>query len=251
MTDPAPPAASPRILYEDERLLGLEKPSGWNVFGPGSLATWLLAERPALAEVGPAEAPAIAHRLDRETSGLLLAAKDALALRALRARLSGGGCRKVYLATVEGRLAEACTLEAPLGGRYRRSARVRVAGAGQKLRGVRPARTVIEPLALSDAASLCRVSIGAGMRHQIRAHLAHLGHPLWGDRLYGSQRTWPEKAPGFLLHAWTLEVSHPSTGTALCLVCPAPASWSALLATLGLPPPPCGEPAVTPAAGGA
>ncbi|HOX43683.1 MAG TPA: RluA family pseudouridine synthase [Myxococcota bacterium] len=238
MNAPARPAAAPRILYEDELLLGLEKPTGWNVFGQASLAAWLLAVRPDLAGVGPAEAPAIAHRLDRETSGLMLAAKDREGLRALRAQLSGQGCRKGYLAVLEGRLEGTQVIETPLGGRYRRSARVSVAAPGRRLRGVRPARTELEPLCPGEEASLCLARIGAGMRHQIRAHLAHLGHPLWGDRLYGSRRAWPAGAPGFLLHAWTLELTHPGSGAPLRLACPAPESWRELLATLSLPSPP-------------
>jgi len=229
-------SAAPRILFEDAHLLALEKPAGWNTFGADSLAAWLLAARPALARVGPAAAPALAHRLDRETSGLLLAAKDAASLRALRAQLSGGACRKTYLAVVEGLLAAPAVVEAPLGGRYRRSARVHVARPGHRLRGVRPARSEIAPLASTAAASLCLVHIGAGMRHQIRAHLAHLGHPLWGDALYGGARGWPDPGPAFLLHALRVALAQPSTAAPLALACPPPAGWTARLEALGLPP---------------
>jgi 23S rRNA pseudouridine1911/1915/1917 synthase len=204
-----------------------------HVFGPDSVCAWLLGLEPELAEVGPAEAPAIAHRLDRGTSGLLMAGRTRAGYQALRQALSGGRCQKLYLAVVEGRLAGPAEVDAPLGGRHRRSARVQVARPGSRLRGVRPARSQVEPLALGDDVSLCRVEMWTGMRHQIRAHLAHLGHPLLGDRLYGARQALPDGLAGYLLHAWALGFEEPAAR----FQCPPPGRLLGALGALGLAPP--------------
>jgi len=196
-----PAVESPAILHRSEGLLGLAKPAGLDVFGPGSLADWLIALLPGLAEVGPADQPAIVHRLDRNTSGLILAATGQPEYDRLRRAFSDGRVDKHYLARVEGSLRGFERIAIPLGARYRRSRRVHVDLGRSDLRGVRPAVTEVQPLAEAGGYSLCRVRILTGVRHQIRAHLAHLGHPVVGDDLYGATRKPAGLAGRHFLHA--------------------------------------------------
>lgn len=203
MSDPGQAAGGdlPAIIETAKGLLGLSKPAGLNVFGSDSLAVWLIGQRPDLARVGPADQPAIAHRLDRATSGLMLAATDPGSYERLRQLFSAGRVDKWYLALVEGRLEDPVRIDLPLGSRYRRSRRVQVDLGRSGLRGVRPAVTQVDPIGCAQGLSLCRIRILTGLRHQIRAHLAHLGHPLAGDDLYGARIDLPGLTGRHFLHA--------------------------------------------------
>jgi 23S rRNA pseudouridine1911/1915/1917 synthase len=167
----------------------------------------------------------------------LLAAKTEEAYRRLREAFEKSEVEKEYLALVEGVLSGTAELDLPLGSRYRRSGKVRVQLPGRSLRGVRPARTRAEPLGASDDLTLCRVRIWTGVRHQIRAHLAHLGHPVVGDREYGARRKMARLGDRFFLHAWRIRLSHPLAGSPLEIACPLPDGLSRILEGLGLPPP--------------
>ncbi|HUU01151.1 MAG TPA: RluA family pseudouridine synthase [Myxococcota bacterium] len=217
----------------------VEKPAGLHVFPSGlgigdSVLTRLLAGRPDLAEIGEAGAPAFVHRLDRSTSGLLLAAKTQAAYGSLRDDFSSGKVHKEYLALVEGSLQGRVEMDVPLGARYRRSRRVSVCSEGRRLRGVRPARTIAEEIAQEAGLTLCRVETATGFRHQVRAHLAHLGHPLAGDRLYGATREIGGLEEHFFLHAWLIELRHPDDGRRLRLCSPLPPAKRSVLAHTGL-----------------
>lgn len=229
----------PAILHEDEQLLVLAKPAGMHVFpssgsAAASLSGWLIEQRPALAGVGPPGQPALVHRLDGGTSGLVLAAANSDSYSQLRQAFAGGQVEKVYLAVVQGRLDGRREIDLPLGGRYRRSRRVWVDNGSRRLRGVRPARTLVEALASNGQLTLCRVVIHSGARHQIRAHLAHLGHPLLSDTLYGGEPGWGRAAGGFLLHAWRLGFVHPGDGGRREITCPPGGDWQMLLDKAGL-----------------
>lgn len=232
----------PGILEERDDLLALAKPAGLDVFAAprgrtSSLAGWLVARRPALASVGDAQEPAIAHRIDRGTSGLVLAACSRESHRRLRAALSDGSCAKDYLALVEGAVEESFEIDMPLGARHRRSRKVQPAMAGHALRGVRPARTLVAPLGRAGGKTLCLVRLATGMRHQIRAHLALAGHPIAGDRLYGAG-PWTDAADGwFFLHAWRLQLGWASAGAPAGFLCPLPPARASCLERLGLAPP--------------
>ncbi len=208
MTEPdlAPQPGRPLLLAATPSYLAVFKPAGMHVFGRGSLAGWLLDQRPQLAGVGPAAQPALVHRLDRDTAGLMLAAASPGTYESLRRAFAEGAVDKRYLALVSGELERPALVDRPLGSRYRRSQRVSVAGGRQRLRGVRPAHTAIEPLGRSAGWTLCAVRIRTGMRHQIRAHLAHLGHPVAGDGLYGGAPLAGLEGRLFL-HAWRLELA--------------------------------------------
>lgn len=224
---------------EDDYLVVVDKPAGLHVFPSGSGSTdsvlnRLLPGRPGLAEIGDAAAPAFVHRLDRATSGLLLAAKTDKAYRVLRRAFKGGMIHKQYLALAEGSLRGEVEVNAALGGRYRRSRRVSVQTGSRRLRGVRPARSVVQEIAQASGLTLCRVATFTGFRHQVRAHLAHLGHPLAGDGLYGATLMVAGLEKQFFLHAWSMELKHPIDGRDLLLECRLPREKLEILARIGL-----------------
>ena len=135
-----PPPEALRILYEDDKILAVVKPAGLHVFPSRrgerqSLWSQLKKIRPGLDEVGDRSAPAFVHRLDRGTSGVLLAAKTNPVYQKLREAFDHGKVEKVYLALVEGVLPESVEVDMPIGSRYRRSAKVQVQLPGRRLRG--------------------------------------------------------------------------------------------------------------------
>jgi 23S rRNA pseudouridine1911/1915/1917 synthase len=229
----------PQILFEDDAVLAVVKPAGLHVFPSSrgeSQSFWsrLKEIRPGLGKVGDSSAPAFVHRLDRGTSGILLAAKTDLVYRKLRKAFEAGEIEKVYLALVEGELLESIEVDLPIGSRYRRSKKVQVQIPGRKLRGVRPARTVVEPLDSRDDLTLCRVEIHTGVRHQIRAHLSHLEHPVVGDSEYGASREMAGLGERTFLHAWQLRLPHPLSGSRLEIDCPLSEDLLQILDELGL-----------------
>jgi len=229
----------PQILYEDDDVLAVAKPACLHVFPQRrgeqqSLWSRLKACRPGLDGVGEPSAPAFVHRLDRGTSGVLLAAKSDPVYQRLRRAFDAGEIGKVYLALVEGVLPEPVEVDLPLGSRYRRSAKVQVQLPGRKLRGVRPARTEIEPLSSNDDLTLCRVKIFTGVRHQIRAHLGYLEHPVAGDREYGAVREIAGLQSRTFLHAWRIRLTHPLSGSDIEIACPLPGDLLQILNEFGL-----------------
>ncbi len=239
-----PPPESLTVLYEDGELLAVAKPAGLHVFPSRrgerrSVWSRLKQMRPGLDGVGDPATPAIVHRLDRGTSGVLLVAKDDPAYRRLREAFELGEVEKVYLALLEGEFERVLDVDLPLGSRYRRSGKVRVQLPGRKLRGVREARTTAEPLSTAGGLTLCRVKIQTGVRHQIRAHLSHLNHPVAGDREYGARRDFAYLADRFFLHAWQVRLPHPVSPKKLSVTCPPPEDLLEMLDDLGMNP---GEP---------
>ncbi len=218
----------PRILNEDSQMLCLAKPAGMHVFGEmGSLSAWLLERKPDLSGVGPSDQPAIAHRLDLQTSGVMLVGKTVESYMRLRQSFSTGEMRKDYLALVCGHLDKSTEVKAALGGRYRRSQRVWVDDGSKKLRGLQAAHTHVEPLIKGSLAgqpvSLLRTRMNSGARHQIRAHLAHLGFPIVGDMRYGAKQGLGDTQDRFFLHAWIVVGPHPAeAGEERSWICPLP-----------------------------
>ncbi len=207
------------ILYADADLVVVNKEAGRPVHpSPGyeenALTAELVKRFPEMACVGSAERPGVVHRLDVETSGVMVLAKSARAYRGLRAAFEGhAGVEKTYLAVLHGApKARRGTVSAPLAKRAdKRRMRVAEAGAPGALRAV----THWEVLARHGAVALVKFVIETGRTHQIRVHAAHLGHPIVGDRLYGDaakDARLKVKPPRLLLHAVQLAFSHPVTG---------------------------------------
>jgi 23S rRNA pseudouridine1911/1915/1917 synthase len=208
---PLPEAILLSIVYEDAHLIVVDKPAGMPVHpGPGhsghTLVNALLAHCPELPGIGGVQRPGIVHRLDKDTSGLIVAAKDERAHASLTRQLSERRMHKTYLALVEGRLeAPEALIEAPIGRDPGHRQRMAILPAG---RG-REALTRYRVREYLDGYSYVEASPVTGRTHQIRVHLASLGHPIVGDGVYGK----PSALVGRqFLHAWRLAFRHPVTG---------------------------------------
>jgi 23S rRNA pseudouridine1911/1915/1917 synthase len=237
---PPPPAGGPvaedrplTVRYEDDRLLVVAKPAGLVVHpGPGhptgTLVNALLgrAGTSLSAGGGAADRPGIVHRLDKDTSGLLLVAKDDATHLALARDLAAHRIERRYLALVQGRLpAEEGTVDAPVGRHPRDRKRMAVVPAG------RPAVTHWRVLETFPAVQLTEATLETGRTHQVRVHLASLRHPLAGDRTYGADPTLAARLglPRPFLHAWRLAFDHPWTGSRVELTEPLPPDLQSVL----------------------
>lgn len=223
---PAPHEAQPEdlplpIRYEDDHLVVVSKPAGMATHpGPGwwkgSCVNALLFAIRDWPGIGGVAGPGIVHRLDRDTSGLLVFAKSKAAHQSLLKAVGERQFEREYLAWVEGRLEGGGTLTFPLARDPAEPSRVAVLESGKA------AITHYESLQSDDARSLVRLRLETGRTHQIRVHLQHIGHPIWGDEVYGTPRG------GMALHAARLAFSHPITGDRLEFVDDLPDTWLAL-----------------------
>lgn len=203
-----------RIRFEDAYLVVVEKPAGiaTHPLRPdelGTVANALVARYPEMAKVGyhPRE-PGLIHRLDNDTSGLLLAARKRKTFSKLRAQLKGGDIDKRYLALCAGEVRAPLRIESKLASKRHHRRVVRVVSDNHS-KG-RIAVTEILTSTLKADYSLVEVRVRSAMRHQIRAHLASRGHPLVGDSLYGGPQI--EGLNRHFLHASELHFIHPETG---------------------------------------
>lgn len=224
---PPPTTLAPRVVYRDEELLVLDKPAGLPVqAGSGHehhVVSWLDAQPFGVRTATYRPAPV--HRLDRGTSGLLVAGLTPQSSRALSDAFREDLVAKTYLAVVEGvPSAPRATVDAPLW--LRETARASQPKVHVDERGKR-AVTDYEVLRRGQRRALLKVSIRTGRTHQIRAHMAHIGHPLVGDQRYGSS---VDLGRGqFLLHAAELSLPHPQTGARSCFVAETPARISSAI----------------------
>jgi 23S rRNA pseudouridine1911/1915/1917 synthase len=223
--DDTGPQAPFRIVYQDEDLLVVDKPAGVVVHPAGGHRHGTLSQ--ALAALGATGGepwrPGIVHRLDKDTSGMLVVAKGEEAHRRLKAALAERAIVREYLALVEGRPpARGGTIDAPIG-RDRR-ARRRMSLDSDHLREARTHFTLEQAL---PSASLLRVRLETGRTHQIRAHFEAIGHPVCGDREYGHAGGYGLERQ--FLHAAHLELAQPSSGEPLAFDSPLPADLSAAL----------------------
>ena len=219
------------IVHEDADLMVIDKPAG-RVVHPapghwrGTLVNGLLHARPDSAALPRA---GIVHRLDKDTSGLMMVARSARAFERLTAALAARTIERRYLAVDEGVPPAALRIEAPIGRDPRDRLRMAVVDGP---RG-RPAVTHVARLAAVASAACVECRLETGRTHQIRVHLASRGHPLVGDTLYGGRAR--EGFARQALHAWRLALAHPASGEALAFASPLPADLRGLLAALGLP----------------
>ena len=226
-----------RIVYEDDDLLIVDKPAGLVVHpSPGhhdgdTLVNALLA-RAGGAEYGGIAGvarPGIVHRLDRDTSGLLMVAKHDGAQRSLMAQLKARRVRKTYLALVAGSVAAAVgRSEAPIGRDPKHRTRMAVVADG------RPSTTGYRVRERFDGWTLLELDLVTGRTHQIRVHLDGIGHPVAGDPVYGTgtSRRGPDGLGRLFLHAWRLELAAPGDGHLIRASAPLPDELEAVLDTL-------------------
>ncbi len=229
---PAPAGKALPVVYEDDALLVIDKPSGKAVHGGSGVSYGVIeqlrVQRPELRMLE------LAHRLDRETSGLLIVAKKRSALTALHDMLRDGKVEKRYLTLVPGRWANPLQhVKAPLF-KYLTAEgerRVRVSDEGK------PAHSVMRLVRRWRDFSLLEVELKTGRTHQIRVHLAHLGFPLCGDDKYGdfalNKRLEGEGLKRMFLHAAKLRFAHPLTGEVLAFEAPLPPDLQSFVDRLG------------------
>ncbi len=224
------------VIYQDDDVVVVNKPAGMVVHPApgheaGTLVNALLARFPELAGLAggdeeSARRPGIVHRLDKQTSGLILVAKHAAAQRFLQRQFKQRKVQKTYIALVEGRLQPPDgIIDAPIGRHPQHRKRMAVVQ-----RGGRPAKTIYHLVDYMNDYSLVSVQPITGRTHQIRVHLAAIDHPVVGDRVYGYRRQRPGVGRQFL-HAWKLALTLPS-GKGHEFVAPLPADLHEALVRL-------------------
>ncbi|SEL55705.1 23S rRNA pseudouridine1911/1915/1917 synthase [Roseateles sp. YR242] len=235
-----PEAMALDIVHEDEHLLVLQKPAGLVVHPAagnwsGTLMNGLLAHHAGAATLPRA---GIVHRLDKDTSGLMIVGKTLAAVTALVRMIAAREVHREYLALVHGRTPETWTVDAPIGRDPQSRTRMAVVGSGK------PARTDFHQLAeaqwqdargLSRTISVLHCVLHSGRTHQIRVHAAHKGHVLVSDALYGGAQALGLERQA--LHAARLSFSHPITGEPLRFQAPLPCEMAAAWELAGLPEP--------------
>ena len=207
------------VLYEDAACVVIDKPAGMVVHAgagnhDGTVVNALLHKFEALSAVGGDLRPGIVHRLDRFTSGVLLVAKTDPAHRDLALQFSSRKVEKIYLALVEGAMSGAGRIEKPIARDPNTRARMTA-----RLASGRASLTDWTALESLPGFTLLRIHLGTGRTHQIRAHMASLGHRVAGDKLYGAK---PSPWNRFFLHAHRLGFRSPATGEAIAVESPLP-----------------------------
>lgn len=233
---PGPEALPLVVRHEDPDVVVVAKPAGLVVHpgagNPGgTLVNALLARYPEIAGVGDPLRPGIVHRLDRDTSGLLVVARSPLAYERLVAVLSERSVERRYLGLVWGHLdAQRGLVDAPIGRSQTRRTRMAVRDSGREARTEFAVVEAFDP----PAVSLLECRLETGRTHQIRVHLAAIGHPVVGDAVYGGDRSsLPLRRP--FLHAAALAFEHPVTGEPLRFEEPLPDDLEQVLASLRRP----------------
>jgi 23S rRNA pseudouridine1911/1915/1917 synthase len=208
------------VLFEDDDLIVINKPAGLVVHPAagnwsGTLVNALLHHCQTLSGIGGEQRPGIVHRLDKETSGCLVVAKNDMAHRSLAKQFAGREVSKIYLALAAGKFArQSGSIEAPIGRHPVQRKKMTVLSADKG----RAAKTGYRVLRELPAGTLVECTLHTGRTHQIRVHLKHLGHPLLGDEVYGRRGGFARQ----MLHAWRLGFVHPRTGKRVNFESPIP-----------------------------
>jgi 23S rRNA pseudouridine1911/1915/1917 synthase len=223
--DTAPEEIALEVLFEDKDLIVVNKPAGLVVHPAagnwgGTLVNALLHHCQSLSGIGGEQRPGIVHRLDKETSGCLVAAKNDLAHQGLTRQFAGREVTKIYLALATGHFErQSGEIDAPIGRHPVQRKKMTVVKPGSG----RAARTSYRVLREIGAATLVECTLHTGRTHQIRVHLQHLRHPLLGDEVYGRRAGFSRQ----MLHAWKLGFAHPRTAAAVQFTAPLPEDFLA------------------------
>lgn len=232
-SDIIPEPISLDIRYEDEDMLIINKPAGMVVHpapghSSGTLVNAVLHHCPNLPGIGGEKRPGIVHRLDKNTSGLITVAKSELALRHLQAQFKERSVGKAYLALVDGQVQPATALiDAPIGRDPRQRKKMAVIPMGGSAR-TRPAQTQYETITSYDDHTLLRCELFTGRTHQIRVHLAYIGFPIVGDKVYGRRKQSFQIGRHFL-HAAELRLKRPSDNEELTFTAELPSELEYIL----------------------
>jgi 23S rRNA pseudouridine1911/1915/1917 synthase len=239
------------ILFEDDDLIVINKPRGMVVHPgagrtSGTLVNALLAHTPNLAAGSGSHRPGIVHRLDRDTSGLLVIAKTDAAYASLSRQVRRREMERRYLALVWGEVREdRLLIDVPIGRHRRERKRMAAVVGSAEGRALRAAHTDVAVLERFGMMTLVEARLGTGRTHQIRVHLAHIGHPVVGDPVYGLRQARRQKAAlpaevlalvqqlsGQALHAHYLRFEHPARGQELSFSAPMPPDLARLVSHL-------------------
>ena len=226
----ADPSVHVPVVFADDDVIVVDKPAGLVVHpghgnDRGTMVQGLLAAYPELAAVGEPDRPGVVHRLDAGTSGLLVVARSAAAYSSLVEQLQSRSVDRRYLALVAGTVeSPAGVVDAPIGRSGSDPTRMAVRADGRE---ARTAYEVRERFTEPTAATLLECKLETGRTHQIRVHLAAIGHPVLGDPRYGRS---PLRVPRPFLHAWRLAFDHPTTGERVSFESALPADLEAVRA---------------------
>ena len=225
------------VVYEDEDVIVINKPQGMVVHPApghteGTLVSALLWHcRDCLSDINGVMRPGIVHRIDKDTSGLIAVAKNNAAHLSLAAQLADHSLSRVYYAIVLGRLPENGTVDAPIA--RHKTDRKKMAVVSE---GGRYAVTHYETLEELCGFTFAKMRLETGRTHQIRVHMAHIGHPILGDTVYSNPTQFEKRHPGLLsgqcLHAGELTFIHPRTGQPVTVACPLPENFDRALSLL-------------------
>jgi len=219
------------VIYEDDVLLVVNKPAGMVVHpayghSSGTLVNAVLARCPRIADVGGPDRAGVVHRLDKDTSGLIIVAKDEATRTALQRQFKRRQVAKTYLALVEDQVQpREGVVDAPVGRNKRQRKKMAVVRSG------REARTLYRAIEYFPNHTLLEVRPHTGRTHQVRVHLAWLGYPLVGDTVYGRRRQRLLRSRHFL-HAARLGFTHPTTGEEIEFEAPLPPELASVLKRL-------------------
>lgn len=237
-TEPSPllpQAIELQVLYDDSDLLVLDKPAGLVVHpaaghADGTLVNALLYHAPDIS-VGGTQRPGIVHRLDRDTSGVILVAKNDAALENLQRQFHSRTVAKTYLALVQGQIESVRgKIDTPIGRDPRNRKKMAVTGSRS-----RRAETEFSVKLNLGSFQLLELHPKTGRTHQLRVHLAFIGHPVIGDRVYGKTKSGLNVSRQ-LLHAWKISFDHPRTGERRTFIAPLPRDFRQVLSDLGADP---------------
>jgi len=225
------------ILHQDIDLVAIDKPPGLASVALRAdeletVANFLLAAFPETRTAGRPLEAGLLHRLDHDTSGVLVAALNADAYANLRRQFSSRRVEKEYVALVVGDVGEARRIDAPIAHDRRHQDRMIVCAEARRAQDLRarPASTRLRPVVRYGRATLVQVSMRTGVRHQIRVHLAFAGHPILGDRIYGAPAE--NLIRRHALHACRVKLAHPTSGEPLTIESRLPPDFEAALKRL-------------------